>query len=94
MVRLAGDSCANFGARMVRSSFKLEKIAFAPPLFCSRRLVVNRVAGGVGSPRRVMPGSGWEVMPFFSFMTVIAEAAASFELFDIVLLWSASAEFS
>lgn len=38
---------------------------------------MNRLTGGVGSPRRVVPGQGLEVMSFSSFMTVIAEAAGS-----------------
>lgn len=81
MVRFDADVCANFGARMVMKSFKLERTAFAPLLRCRRRLVVNRLAGEMRSSRRVVPGPGWEVMSLKSFMTVIAEAAGSFVMF-------------
>ena len=62
-------------------SFRFEKTAFAPLLRCRRRRVVNRLAGGMRSSRRVVPGPGWEVMSLGSFMTVIAEAAGSFVMF-------------
>ena len=81
MVFVDVDGCANFGARVVMRSFKLERIDFALPPLCSRRRVVNRLAGEVRSSRRVVPGPGWEVMSFLSFMTVIAEAAGSFVIF-------------
>src|ERR1017187_10743653 len=85
MVRVAADECANLGERTISRSFRLERIVFALPLRCSRRRVVNRLAGGMRSSRWVVPGPGWEVMSFSSFMTVIAEASGSFVAFDVVV---------
>ena len=42
---------------------------------------MNRLAGEMRSSRRVVPGPGWEVMSFSSFMTLIAEAVGSFVIF-------------